>query len=98
MNGGGRLNGGAGDDILRGEGGNDALIGAGSLPFYDGEAFARRGVVLVTINYRLGVFGWLAHPALRASAAGPEDASGNFGTLDMKPSRIQTASGTVNRQ
>ncbi|MBK7948446.1 MAG: carboxylesterase family protein [Deltaproteobacteria bacterium] len=40
-------------------------------------------VVVVTINYRLGIFGWLSHPALRASARGPLDASGNFGTLDM---------------
>jgi para-nitrobenzyl esterase len=44
---------------------------------------AEGDVILVTINYRLGVFGWLSHPALRASAAGPDDASGNFGTLDM---------------
>jgi para-nitrobenzyl esterase len=47
-------------------------------------ALARdNGVIVVTINYRLGIFGWLAHEALRASAATPEDASGNFGTLDM---------------
>lgn len=47
-------------------------------------ALARdNGVVVVTINYRLGVFGWLSHPALRASAEDAEDASGNFGTLDM---------------
>jgi len=44
---------------------------------------AEHDVVVVTINYRLGVFGWLSHPALRASAEGPEAASGNFGTLDM---------------
>ena len=48
------------------------------------SALARdNGVIVVTINYRLGIFGWLAHEALRASAATPEDASGNFGTLDM---------------
>lgn len=41
------------------------------------------GVIVVTINYRLGLFGWLGHPALRASAPTPDDASGNFGTLDM---------------
>ncbi len=40
-------------------------------------------VVVVTIHYRLGVFGWLSHPALRDAAENPEDASGNFGTLDM---------------
>jgi len=40
-------------------------------------------VVVVTINYRLGIFGWLSHPALRAGARGAHDASGNFGTLDM---------------
>ncbi|MCP5039509.1 MAG: carboxylesterase family protein [bacterium] len=40
-------------------------------------------VIVVTINYRLGILGWLSHPALRASAQTPEDASGNFGTLDM---------------
>jgi para-nitrobenzyl esterase len=40
-------------------------------------------VVVVTINYRLGIFGWLSHPALRASARDTLDASGNFGTLDM---------------
>ncbi len=47
-------------------------------------ALARdNGVIVVTINYRLGVFGWLSHPALRASTENAEDASGNFGTLDM---------------
>jgi para-nitrobenzyl esterase len=40
-------------------------------------------VVVVTINYRLGIFGWLSHPALRAGAKGSLDRSGNFGTLDM---------------
>jgi para-nitrobenzyl esterase len=61
-------------------GGN--TIGAGNqLP---PAALARdNGVIVVTINYRLGVFGWLSHPGLRENADSKEDASGNFGTLDM---------------
>lgn len=55
--------------------------GAGSIPLYDGAALARKGVVVVTINYRLGVFGYLAHPEL--SAESPHQASGNYGTTDQ---------------
>ena len=55
-------------------------VGAGSCPAYDGEALARKGVVVVTINYRLGIFGFLAHPALTAES--PHHASGNYGLLD----------------
>ena len=40
-------------------------------------------VVVVSINYRLGIFGWLSHPALRAGAKSALDRSGNFATLDM---------------
>ena len=40
-------------------------------------------VIVVTINYRLGLMGWLSHTAIRELAASPEDASGNFGTLDI---------------
>jgi para-nitrobenzyl esterase len=55
--------------------------GTASVPTYDGEALARRGVVLVTLNYRLGALGFLAHPALsRESAHG---VSGNYGLLDQ---------------
>ncbi len=55
--------------------------GSGSLPLFDGEGLARRGVVLVTINYRLGPLGYLAHPELsRESAHG---VSGNYGLLDQ---------------
>lgn len=55
--------------------------GEGHAPWYDGAALAARGVVVVTINYRLGVFGFLAHPAL--SAESPHGASGNYGLLDQ---------------
>jgi para-nitrobenzyl esterase len=55
--------------------------GAGSTIFFDGEALARRGAVVVTINYRLGPLGFFAHPAL--SAESPDGVSGNDGLLDM---------------
>ncbi len=48
---------------------------------HDGTALARRGVVLITVNYRLGVFGFLAHPAL--SKDDSRGSSGNYGLLDM---------------
>ena len=54
-------------------GGNDS--GAGSRRYYDGTSFARDGVVLVTINYRLGILGFFAHPALSGE--------GNFGLMDQ---------------
>jgi para-nitrobenzyl esterase len=57
------------------------FLGTGSLPLFDGEALARRGVVLVTVNYRLGPLGFLAHPAL--SAESPQHVSGNYGLLDQ---------------
>ena len=61
-------------------GGN--TIGTGST--YDGSALAsEQQVVVVSINYRLGVLGWLSHAALRAGASGPAEASGNFSHLDM---------------
>lgn len=55
--------------------------GSGSTALYDGTALAADGAVVVTINYRLNVFGFLAHPAL--SAESPHGASGNYGLLDM---------------
>ena len=54
--------------------------GWGSAKVFDGSALANKGVVVVTINYRLGPFGFLAHPALTAES--PQAASGNYGLLD----------------
>ena len=55
--------------------------GSGSSPIYDGEELAKMGVVLVTINYRLGVFGFLAHPELTKES--DRNSSGNYGILDQ---------------
>jgi para-nitrobenzyl esterase len=59
-------------------GGN--IEGSGSVALYSGEGLASKGIVMVTINYRLGVFGFLAHPEL--SAESENHASGNYGLLD----------------
>jgi para-nitrobenzyl esterase len=55
--------------------------GSGRQIMYDGAAMARRGVIVVTINYRLGILGYLAHPGL--SAESPDRVSGNYGLLDQ---------------
>ncbi len=55
--------------------------GATSIPTYSGEKLAKRGVVLVSIAYRVGIFGFYAHPEL--SAESPHHVSGNYGLLDM---------------
>lgn len=62
--------------------GGSNRMGAGSLPFYDGAAFARDGVVLVSVNYRLGHLGFFAHPVLTAEAA-PDEPLGNHALLDQ---------------
>jgi len=56
-------------------------FGSSDFDYYQSDALPERGVVLVTINYRLGAFGYMAHPAL--SAADPRGVSGNYGTLDQ---------------
>ncbi len=55
--------------------------GATSVPDYSGEKLAQKGVVLVSIAYRVGALGFLAHPGL--SAESPQHVSGNYGLLDM---------------
>jgi len=55
--------------------------GDGSEPRYDGESMARRGIVAITVNYRLAEFGFFAHPELTKESA--HHASGNQGLLDQ---------------
>lgn len=55
--------------------------GSSSLPYYNGEVLAKKGVVVVSFNYRVGVFGFLAHPELMDES--PHHAGGDYGLLDM---------------
>ncbi|QGY42757.1 carboxylesterase family protein [Maribellus comscasis] len=55
--------------------------GSGAVSVYNGEEMAKKGVVFLTVNYRVGVFGFLAHPEL--SAESEYNASGNYGLLDQ---------------
>ncbi len=61
--------------------GGGFVAGDGAEPRYDGESMAKKGIVVVTVNYRLGIFGFFAHPQLSAEA--PYKASGNYGLLDQ---------------
>jgi para-nitrobenzyl esterase len=61
--------------------GGGFMAGDGSEPRYDGESMAQKGIVTVTLNYRLGIFGFFAHPELTAES--PHGASGNYGLLDQ---------------
>jgi para-nitrobenzyl esterase len=61
--------------------GGGLVNGSGTAALYDGSALARLGVVVVTINYRLGRFGFFAHPALTAEARGAPVA--NYGLMDQ---------------
>ncbi|MGB7760593.1 MAG: carboxylesterase family protein [Bryobacteraceae bacterium] len=61
--------------------GGGFTAGSGDEPRYDGTNFARKGIVVVTVNYRLDAFGFLAHSELTAES--PNKASGNYGMLDQ---------------
>jgi len=61
--------------------GGALLAGDGSEYRYDGESMAQKGIVTVTLNYRLGVFGFFSHPELTAES--PLHASGNYGLMDQ---------------
>lgn len=61
--------------------GGGYIAGDGSEPRYDGESMSRRGIVAITVNYRLGVFGFFSYPGLTKES--PHHASGNYGLLDQ---------------
>ena len=58
-------------------------VGGSSRIYYPGNLAVQQDVVVVTINYRLGLFGWFSHPSLRAVADSRLDKSANFGLLDI---------------
>lgn len=61
--------------------GGGFMAGDGSEPRYDGESLATKGIVAVTLNYRLDIFGFFSHPELTRES--PHHASGNYGLLDQ---------------
>ena len=61
-------------------GGGFSSGGAGC-PIYDGEAMAQKGIIFVSINYRVGIFGFFAHPELTVESG--HHASGNYGLMDQ---------------
>lgn len=61
--------------------GGGFIAGDGSEGRYDGESMAQKGIVVVTLNYRLGVFGFLSHPELTRESE--HHASGNYGLMDQ---------------
>jgi len=61
--------------------GGGLISGGSGCPIYDGEAVAKKGIIFVSINYRVGIFGFFAHPELTKESH--RNASGNYGLLDQ---------------
>jgi para-nitrobenzyl esterase len=61
--------------------GGGFVSGGSAVPIYDGEAMARKGIVFVSMNYRVGIFGFFAHPELTKESG--RNASGNYGLMDQ---------------
>jgi para-nitrobenzyl esterase len=61
--------------------GGGFVSGGTNVPIYDGEALAKKGVILVSVPYRVGIIGFLAHPELTKES--PNHTSGNYGILDL---------------
>ncbi len=61
--------------------GGGFVAGDGSEYRYDGEGLAKKGIITITVNYRLGIFGFLAHPELTSESA--HHSSGNYGLMDQ---------------
>jgi para-nitrobenzyl esterase len=61
--------------------GGGLQVGCSCEPLYDGEELAKKGIVVVTLNYRLNIFGFYAHPELVKES--PHHAAGNYGLLDQ---------------
>ena len=72
--------------------GGSFTTGAGSIPIYDGHNLAEKGAVIVTINYRLGPLGFMAHPQL--SEESPHGVSGNYG-LEDQASALEWVQGNI---
>lgn len=70
------------------------LVGDGSEPRHDGEALAAQGIVFVSVNYRLGLFGFFAHPQLRGANAGLFDL---VAALDWLRSNVRAFGGDPDR-
>ncbi|PAW92964.1 esterase [Mucilaginibacter sp. MD40] len=61
--------------------GGGFVSGGTNVPIYDGEALARKGIILVSITYRVGILGFFAHPELSKESG--HNASGNYGLMDQ---------------